>query len=77
MEGRSCVTWLSNVRKRKTERPGENQGTAPLGVYEAEWVVNFVGHAAGVRRFQDRSTCWLVDRRGEQTRLWRDVSAMP
>ena len=59
------------------ERPGENQGRAPRGVYEAEWVVNFVGRAAAVRRFQGRPTCWLVDTRGEQTRLLRDVSAIP
>ena len=55
----------------------EKRGTVPPGVYEAELVVDFVGHVAAVRRFQERPTYWLVDRRGAQTRLLRDVSAKP
>jgi len=54
---------------------GEKRGMARPGVYEAELVAYFVGHVAGVRRFQDRPTYWHVDTRGGQTRLLRAVSA--
>jgi len=78
VEGHSCVISSSEVRKLKTlQRRAGKRGTVPLGVYEAERVVDFVGHVAGVRRFQEQSTYWLVDRRGAQTRLSRDVSAKP